>query len=491
MDEEFDRANSSDKSSNSSEMDELEEGIEQEMQEQMEGIQEQEAEGMDEELDRANSSDESSNSSEMDELEEGIEQEMQEQMEGMDEDLNGANSSDDSEDSNDLDELEELNPLPLQPPESIVDDVRAYLPPLTSASLIAERPPVQLIPCDRRADWKQLPIEVLANIYRHLPVSDIHVMGTVFDENLLAGWCERWLEEDLVLHDSQIHYATYKDVKYYIRKHSETVNTLRIDKLVFSQKNVQSWCRELRKPEVTGPSEIVLVNRGSPSQPLFLEPVPEEVLLPFNGRGLKKLHLCFFTLPQGGFHTYAALTGILELGLHGCAYGDDELANGITKWLSLERLTISYASQTMLRVVSHSIRELNLCNSSIRILDISEAHALVWLSHLDLDSTALKLDHLLLRRLTILDVTVNYTAGPQHSQVLMLQVVLNCFPCLQDLTIKRKDNVAEGQLFLEDKCTYILFADMVFLTSHLKVLTFSDFRGGHCRIGSSQLSKHL
>ncbi|KAG2630283.1 hypothetical protein PVAP13_3KG479800 [Panicum virgatum] len=287
----------------------------------------------------------------------------------------------------------------------------------------------------------------------------MHRLNKVFDENLHAGWCQRWLQEDLVLHDSQIHYATYKDVKYYIRKHGGVVNTLRIDKLVFTSQNIGSWCRQLRKPEVIGPTEIILLNRGSPSAPLCLQPLPKEILLPFNGRGLKKLHLCFFTLPQGGLHKYAALAGICELGLHGCAYGDEELADGITMWLNLERLILSYASQTMLRVVSHSILELKLCNSSIRILDLRGAVALIRLSDLDIDSTVLRIDHLTIRSLTVLDVVVNYTALPKHSQVFMLQVLLNCFPCVQDLTIKRKDNVSEGQMLLGDKCPYKMFAE--------------------------------
>ena len=44
--------------------------------------------------------------------------------------------------------------------------------------------------------------------------------------------------------------------------------------------------------------------------------------------------------------------------------------------------------------------------------------------------------------------------------------------------MQRKDNVSEGQMLLGDKCPYKMFADMECLTSHIKVLTFSDFRGG-------------
>jgi hypothetical protein len=37
-----------------------------------------------------------------------------------------------------------------------------------------------------------------------------------FDDNMFVGWGQRWLEEDLVLQDSQIHFGTYKDVRNYI-----------------------------------------------------------------------------------------------------------------------------------------------------------------------------------------------------------------------------------------------------------------------------------
>jgi hypothetical protein len=66
-----------------------------------------------------------------------------------------------------------------------------------------------------------------------------------------------------------------------------------------------------------------------------LELVPRE-LLPFNGSGLKKLHLCFFMLSHGGLHIYLALAGIVEHGLHGHAYNDEDLANGIAAWSNIE-----------------------------------------------------------------------------------------------------------------------------------------------------------
>jgi hypothetical protein len=109
-----------------------------------------------------------------------------------------------------------------------------------------------------------------------------------------------------------------------------------------------------------------------------LELVPRE-LLPFNGSGLKKLHLCFFMLSHGGLHIYPTLARIVEHGLHGCAYNDEDLTNGIATWSNLERLTLSHASQTLLRVVSNNLHELKLCNSNMQILELQGAILLVQL----------------------------------------------------------------------------------------------------------------
>lgn len=117
-------------------------------------------------------------------------------------------------------------------------------------------------------------------------------------------------------------------------------------------------------------------------------------LLPFNGSGLKKLHLCFFTLSHGGLHIYPALAGIVEHDLPRCAYNDEDLANGIAAWSNLERLMLSHASQTLLRVVSNNLHELKLCNSSMQILELQGAILLVQLLDLDLDYFVLKVDHL-------------------------------------------------------------------------------------------------
>ncbi|GJN35290.1 hypothetical protein PR202_gb24044 [Eleusine coracana subsp. coracana] len=173
----------------------------------------------------------------MDELLEEFEVEMQQQYMGMEGiDLDGISDSDDSGDSSESDEDEDPRPPPPQYPEAIVDAVLAYLPPMPSASLIAERPLVQLIPCARRAVWTALPHEAIKEIFRHLPISDLLAVGTVLDD---AGWYQRWRDVDLTLHDRQIRHGSYKDIGHYIHLHGGVVRSLRVDKIFHSRKSSQ------------------------------------------------------------------------------------------------------------------------------------------------------------------------------------------------------------------------------------------------------------
>jgi len=68
---------------------------------------------------------------------------------------------------------------------------------------------------------------------------------------------------------------------------------------------------------------------------------------------------------------------------------------------------LSHASQTLLCVISNNPRELKLCNSSMQILELRGAVLSIQLFDLDLDYFVLKVDHLHLQSLTILDVMIN------------------------------------------------------------------------------------
>jgi hypothetical protein len=103
-------------------------------------------------------------------------------------------------------------------------------------------------------------------------------------------------------------------------------------------------------------------------------------------------------------------------------------------------------SQTLLCVVSNNLHELKLCNSSMQILELQGAILLVQLLNLDLDYFVLKVDHLHLQSLTVLDVMINYIAFPKHSQVTILQSLLNCFPCLQIPSIKVLINMQKNYI---------------------------------------------
>jgi uncharacterized membrane protein (DUF2068 family) len=112
---------------------------------------------------------------------------------------------------------------------------------------------------------------------------------------------------------------------------------------------------------------------------------------------------------------------------------------------------LSHMSQTLLCVVSNNLHELKLCNSSMQILELQGAILLVQLLNLDRDYFVLKVDHLHLQSLTVFDVMINYTAFPKHSQVTILQSLLNCFPFLQILSIKVLINM-QTKLYSAHRC---------------------------------------
>jgi hypothetical protein len=95
-----------------------------------------------------------------------------------------------------------------------------------------------------------------------------------------------------------------------IHVHRSGVYSFRVESTEWRPEHAARWCAALQRG---GASEVVLFNRGVAGQDPVLIGVPPLLL---QCATVSKLHLAFFTVETG---EHDALTGVIDLGLYGCA----------------------------------------------------------------------------------------------------------------------------------------------------------------------------
>jgi hypothetical protein len=261
-------------------------------------------------------------------------------------------------------------------PQAIVYDVvRNLLNPYPPATLSLGRPLVRLPrPAVSHAHWRGLPEFALSALFRHLPVPDLLRLGYLFTPR----WREVWRMEPLHLHDrqftslpiprSEVADAIANVLEEYLDDPEDeaVVRSFRVESTEWRPDHAARWCAALERGEAV---DVVLFNRGVAGQPPVLISVPPQLL---NCTTVMGLHLAFFTVEAGELD---ALTGTMDLGLHGCACRPGVVEGVVAACTYLERLSIqdSVLGHSVVVRSAHRLSRLSMLRSVSRSLTVDDA----------------------------------------------------------------------------------------------------------------------
>ncbi|CAM0949156.1 unnamed protein product [Alopecurus aequalis] len=412
--------------------------------------------------------------------------------------------------------------------DEIVSDLVRYVlgpPPLATLSL---RRPIRRLPrpAASHAAWRGLSESHLAEVFRYLPVPDLLRLGYLFTPN----WREVWRRYPLYLHDrqfaslpiprSEVANAITNVLEDFVGGEGVepvlgSVHTFRVESTEWVLDHANRWCGALRRGKAV---EVVLFNRGSSDRPSMIVNLPRRLL---ECTTVTILHLAFFTVRAGELD---ALTGITDLGLHGCACSNDVIERVVTACSNLEKLSVHDGAIGSVVVRSaHSLSCLSMLHTASRSLSVDDvpvlhdllpgfaaalsirrAPQLTGLLRLNLPGTTLKINGVKIAvgrwqmqpraqmpSVFALRLALDYTALRRMGQHMVPRVVrqmLTRFPHLDRLIIERKDDVPREERMASLVDAHTLGHPDLFryglggLYWRLHTLVLLDFRAGKAEL---------